>query len=89
MLVKDLPGALQPSEQGDAGSRHSGWQELDAKFRRDLPDDVYVGRLVYRGMVMRACRRLRLLDGVEVSEKERAKAEKLLVGIRSRHRGSD
>jgi hypothetical protein len=99
LLVKDVPGALQPSEQdGDQGSRRgenskgSGnknkepnsswqWQELDAKFRRDLPDEAYVGRLAYRGLIMRACKDVRVLDGIQVSEKEREKAERLLTGI--------
>ena len=101
LLVKDVPGALQPSDQdGDQGRRrneeknsngsgnksngkHSSWQwqELDAKFRRDLPDEAYVGRLAYRGLVMRACRDVKVLDGIQVSEKEREKAERLLTGI--------
>ena len=100
LLVKDVPGALQPSEQdGDQGGRRHGesktrgggnssgkhpswqWQELDAKFRRDLPDEAYVGRLAYRGLVMRACRDVKILDGIQVSEKEREKAERLLTGI--------
>ncbi|KAI0689252.1 hypothetical protein BC835DRAFT_1308449 [Cytidiella melzeri] len=57
------------------------WKDLDAKFRRDLPDEVYAGRLVYRGLVMRACPRIRTLDGVDVSEKERDKAERLLESV--------
>ncbi|KAL7279731.1 hypothetical protein ACG7TL_006138 [Trametes sanguinea] len=57
------------------------WRELDAKFRRDLPDDAYVGRLAYRGLVMRACPNIRMLDGVEVERKERDKAERLLRSI--------
>ena len=90
LLVRDVPGALQPSEQdGDQGERRHGtkgsgswqWQELDAKFRRDLPDEAYVGRLAYRGLVMRACRDVKVLDGIQVSEKEREKAERLLTGI--------
>jgi len=85
LLVKDVPGALQPSE-GNAdgkGERAAGyaWQELDSKFRRDLPDESYIGRLAYRGLIMRACPRIQMLDGVEVTEKERAKAHHLLVGI--------
>jgi len=88
LLVKDIPGALQPSEGNRIGSRGeravvSGWQELDSKFRRDLPDESYLGRLAYRGLVMRACPQIRMLDGVEVTEKERAKADHLLVGILS------
>ncbi|KAH8077035.1 hypothetical protein BXZ70DRAFT_709242 [Cristinia sonorae] len=134
LLVKDVPGALQPSDGeraahedgGDAGrqkstsrntlarsqskpqgeaspgasdadvseedgspaSAHPGalsgtlsWKDLDSKFRRDLPDDAYVGRLVYRGLIMRACPSIRLLDGVEPTAKEREKAEKILKGI--------
>jgi protein NUD1 len=96
LLVRDLPGALQPSEGRDgagrtsadaAGSKSSGkssvdsWQALDAKFRRDLPDETYVGRLAYRGLVMRSCANIRLLDGVDVTDKEKEKASRLLVGI--------
>lgn len=93
LLVRDVPGALQPSESGEHGPGMRqrggdrvgyGWQELDVKFRRDLPDDVYVGRLAYRGLVMRACGRMRMLDGVEVTEKERTKANHLLQGILSK-----
>ena len=46
-----------------------------------LPDEAYVGRLAYRGLAMRACPALRVLDGVEVSEKEREKAERLLASL--------
>lgn len=96
LLVRDAPGALQPSEGPDApcdaepGPRDvrkggplgaASWQELDAKFRRDLPDEAYVGRLAYRGLVMRACPNIRMLDGVEVGDKERDKAARLLTGI--------
>ncbi|KAJ3930819.1 MAG: hypothetical protein NXY57DRAFT_1010301 [Lentinula lateritia] len=84
LLVKDVPGALQPSEdgrKGDKAASKSAWQDLDAKFRRGLPNDSYIGRLAYRGLVMQACQRIRMLDGIEVTEKERSKAEKLLVGI--------
>lgn len=101
LLVKDVPGALQPSESkgsiGGGGERghdaegkiSNGWQELDAKFRRDLPDELYIGRLAYRGLVMRACKRIRMLDGVGVSDKEHAKAQKLLVGILNKTKGRD
>ncbi|KAG6909261.1 hypothetical protein DXG01_001323 [Tephrocybe rancida] len=76
LLVKDMPGALQPSE-GSAMGR--GWQEMDSKFRRDLPDAAYLGRLAYRGLIMGGCRDIRVLDGVEVTEKERMKAHQLLL----------
>ncbi|KAF9235186.1 hypothetical protein BU15DRAFT_89671 [Melanogaster broomeanus] len=98
LLVRDVPGALQPSESNGSseGERavcrgekatDCGWQELDSKFRRDLPDDAYVGRLAYRGLVMRACPRIGMLDGVEVSEKERTKANHLLQGIMGKNMG--
>ncbi|KAJ7505561.1 hypothetical protein B0H11DRAFT_1796409 [Mycena galericulata] len=54
------------------------WAELDGRFRRGLPDKVYVGRLAYRGLVMRACSGVRVLDGVTVTVKERAKSEAVL-----------
>ncbi|KAM6494119.1 hypothetical protein JOM56_010480 [Amanita muscaria] len=73
LLVRDVPGALQPSG--------GGWQELDRKFRRDLPDETYIGRLAYRGLVIRACPKVRMLDGVEMSEKERRKGQMVLEGI--------
>jgi hypothetical protein len=124
LLVKDVPGALQPSEAGrrvwgetrgqgannysvpddlgntdepgktarggNRGNSRDGtkgvaptlaWHDLDAKFRRDLPDEAYIGRLTYRGLVMRACPKVRMLDGVVVSRKEREKAERLLDGV--------
>lgn len=97
LLVRDLPGALQPSDSNNGSVFHStdrdnarpikgtdSWQALDAKFRRDLPDDSYVGRLAYRGLVMRSCPNIRLLDGVDVTEKEKDKASRLLVGILSK-----
>ena len=78
--MHDAPGALAPERGGD-GAR---WAELDAKFRRDLPDSAYAARLAYRGLAMRACPRLRVLDGVPVSAKERDKAERLLAGVLGR-----
>jgi hypothetical protein len=84
ILIADVPGALQPCEGKRDGRGEKkeciGWGELDSKFRRDLPDDAYLGRLAYRGLVMRACGRIRMIDGVEVTEKERRKADDLLSG---------
>lgn len=88
LLVKDVPGALQPSEGGSEGKGEraaaQAWQELDSKFRRDLPDKSYIGRLAYRGLIMRGCPRVRMVDGVGVTEKERKKAQELLAGILGR-----
>jgi hypothetical protein len=98
LLVKDVPGALQPSEgSGDKGEDQEprgrkrtdfAWKDLDSKFRRDLPDEVYIGRLAYRGLVMRACPQIRMLDGVDVSDKERAKALHLLQGISGKRKAA-
>lgn len=54
------------------------WAELDAQFRKSLPDEWYCRRLVYRGLVMRACGEVAKLDGVEIGEGERRKAEDLI-----------
>jgi protein NUD1 len=80
LLVRDIPGALQPSEEAKS---NASWQELDGKFRRGLPNESYIGRLAYRGLVMRACPLVRLVDGVEVTSKERKKAQQLLAGLLS------
>ncbi|EIN12330.1 L domain-like protein [Punctularia strigosozonata HHB-11173 SS5] len=64
----------------------NSWQELDAKFRRDLPDESYLGRLAYRGLIMRACSQIRMLDGVQVTGKEKDKAERVLVAIMAKTR---
>lgn len=86
-----LNSSSRPECSNDDGERDSPcnstgsggvtWKDLDSKFRRDLPDDAYAGRLVYRGLVMRACPAIQMLDGVEVSEKEKEKAERLLKGV--------
>ncbi|KDQ11108.1 hypothetical protein BOTBODRAFT_35643 [Botryobasidium botryosum FD-172 SS1] len=80
-------GGESGAEGGEKRERGRGgeatWQDLDAKFRRDLPDESYIGRLAYRGLVMCACPRIRTLDGVVVGKPEREKAEKLLRGIAS------
>lgn len=62
-------------------SREEEWQELDAKFRRGLPDGLYAERLVYRGKVMGMCGRLKVMDGLRITEGERVKAGELLRGI--------
>ncbi|KAI5119366.1 hypothetical protein M0805_008521 [Coniferiporia weirii] len=62
----------------EQGPSHSHWEALDAQFRRGLPDKLYAGRLAYRGLVMRACPQIKILDGVRITEKERRKAEALL-----------
>ncbi|KAJ7070034.1 hypothetical protein C8F01DRAFT_1246184 [Mycena amicta] len=58
----------------------AAWAELDGRFRRSLPDSVYIGRLAYRGLVMGACC-VRVLDGVGVTERERRKTREVLDGL--------
>lgn len=86
LLVRDVPGALQPSEKGAKDRRvgmGSTWEELDRKFRGDLPDGSYVGRLAYRGLVMSACKGVVEIDGVVVRGEERTKAAALLSGVQA------
>jgi hypothetical protein len=63
-------------------------QAMDAKFRRGLPDDLYVGRLVYRGLLAAACGpKLWMVDGVKLTQAERDKAAALLRNLESRVNG--
>ncbi|WVR05863.1 hypothetical protein IAU60_002889 [Kwoniella sp. DSM 27419] len=89
LLLPDtaLPSAaLDPSStlkslasvQASKGVTPSTWNAYDARFRKNLPDEWYSKRLVYRGLVMRTCPHLKRLDGVEVLAGERDKAERLL-----------
>jgi protein NUD1 len=68
---------------GGAGvhSREKTWLDQDARFRRSLPDQTYVKRVAYRGVLMRVCAHLQILDGVTIIAKERKKAEMLLQGL--------
>ena len=54
------------------------WAKLDGQFRRSLPDEWYSKRLIYRGLIMLNCPRLRVLDGITIEEGEKNKAERLL-----------
>lgn len=76
--------SLRKRRRSDPPTR---WEALDSHFRRGLPDAAYAGRLAYRGLIMRACPNLRTLDGVWVEEKERRKAEALLMSV-FRNKGS-
>jgi len=58
------------------------WASLDSSFRRALPDEWYSKRLVYRGLIMAACPKVRVLDGIRVVEGERKKAERLIDAAR-------
>ncbi|ORY32290.1 hypothetical protein BCR39DRAFT_523772 [Naematelia encephala] len=70
---------ILPPGHTSSSSAPSEWQDLDAHFRRNLPDEWYAKRMVYRGLLMRAVgNRLRVLDGIEVGVGERKKAERLL-----------
>lgn len=75
----DAPGsaAAGKSKRG----QNATWEDLDSKFRRDLPNDSYLGRLSYRGLVMRACPKVQIIDGVRVTNGERDKAEQYLEGV--------
>jgi hypothetical protein len=64
------------------------WQELDAKFRRGLPDALYAERLVYRGKLMETCSRLKLVDGLHITDGERLKARELLGRIEGQRKAA-
>lgn len=68
------------------GGEDGEWESLDEKFRRRLPDELYAARLVYRGLLMRACGRLKRVDGLNVSVGERIKAGELLGRIDDQRR---
>lgn len=65
--------------QAQADGKEPEWHELDSQFRRSLPDEWYGRRLMYRGLVMRACPEVEKLDGVEISDGERKKAGELML----------
>ncbi|KAL7419517.1 Protein nud1 [Cryptotrichosporon argae] len=62
---------------------NANWRRLDDAFRAQLPDEWYSRRLAYRGGVMERCARVRVLDGVQVSDGERDKAHRLLALVRA------
>jgi hypothetical protein len=70
---------VQVQSQMQAVEEDKEAQAMDAKFRRGLPDDLYVGRLVYRGLLATACGpSLCMVDGVKLTQAERDKASALL-----------
>ncbi|WWC66241.1 uncharacterized protein I206_100142 [Kwoniella pini CBS 10737] len=54
------------------------WQSFDNKFRKNLTDEWYSKRLVYRGLIMLNCLKLKKLDGILIEENERKKATQLI-----------
>lgn len=84
LFLKGNNHALQLPDQdaeGDTGAVKGPWEDLDSRFRRDLPDDLYVRRLAYRGLTMRTRPDLRVLDGIAISNKERKKTQAILDGL--------
>lgn len=75
--------SVNPSSSAPSNNS-APWSELDAVFRRSLPDEWYVRRLAHRGLVMRVCPRIGTLDGVSIESGERSKAEELLLTLESR-----
>ena len=75
---------IHPSSLKSEVAPQATWSSLDGQFRKALPDEWYSKRLVYRGLFMATCPKLRLLDGIRVEERERRKAEQLLDVVRGR-----
>ena len=67
--------------RGRGGEEQEHWSDRDVRFRRSLPDATYVKRMAYRGVIMRLCPHLQILDGIVILAKERKKAEMLLQGL--------
>jgi hypothetical protein len=75
----------QSQSQMEAVEEDKEAQAMDAKFRRGLPDDLYVGRLVYRGLLAAACAsKLCMVDGVRLTQAERIKSAALLRKLEER-----
>lgn len=81
----DLPQGRVKSQMQAVEEEDKEAQAMDTKFRRGLPDDLYVGRLVYRGLLAAACGpKLSMVDGVKLTQAERDKAAALLRNLESR-----
>ncbi|WWD17902.1 hypothetical protein CI109_102347 [Kwoniella shandongensis] len=74
----DPDRTIVPSSNTTTAVPASKWNSYDSRFRKNLPDEWYSKRLVYRGLVMRLCPELNKLDGVSIEHGERRKAEELL-----------
>lgn len=93
------PPLLVDDSAIDDGAPHSqyrilpsraSWSEVDAKFRRALPNAYYLKRATYRAVILHSCPRLRVLDGLPVAKADRARAAKLLRGLeRKLDQGAD
>jgi hypothetical protein len=90
LLVKDLPNRQREDPLNspiiietpqELRRRNEPWHELDSRFRKSLPDELYVKRLAYRGLLIRTCPKLKVLDGVTITEKEKRKSKVLLKSL--------
>ena len=92
LLLKDIPQDQQLPEQStsdtDTTQQHAAlrpgnepWHELDARFRHSMPEKQYVKRMAYRGLLLRYCSKLQVLDGVVMTEKERHRALGVLKSL--------
>jgi len=82
---RDAPQTQVRSQIQAAEEEAKEAQAMDAKFRRGLPDDLYIGRLVYRGLLATSCGpKLCMVDGVKLTQLERDKAATLLRNLEGR-----
>jgi hypothetical protein len=82
------PDVERDEEEGEGQGQGEGrrrwtaaWKDVDAKFRRALPDAWYMRRMAYRALILQTCAGIRMLDGLQVGRRERAKMDKLLKGV--------
>lgn len=81
------PNSNAKSKGSDSTSLRDDAEGMDAKFRRGLPDELYVARLLYRGIMMGSCPRLKELDNLRISDAEREKAGALVKKVEDRKLG--
>jgi hypothetical protein len=78
--AKKSPNRHHSGSSSSSPSCIAGWVEVDAKFRRALPDSWYLRRMAYRALILETCPSLRMLDGLPVGKNERSKMARLLKG---------
>ena len=94
LLLKDIPHDQRLPEQrtldSDTTQQHTAlrrgsepWHELDARFRHSMPEKQYVKRMAYRGLLLRYCSKLQVLDGVMMTEKEKRRVLGVLKSLES------
>jgi hypothetical protein len=79
IIVTNTAAFCAAQSQGHHPSADSpSWAEMDINFRRSLPDEWYSKRLIYRGLISMACENIDFIDGIQMTNAEKAKATRLV-----------